>query len=380
MPIILLILLLTDLSTVLIVWWDIHLFREWYLYRDTIAFEHAKHCLYGAIALLAYSFAGKTPITWLVCKMRKNEDEPKMEHSSETQKLQRPDGTIINIEFFGDAAKPPILFVHGWNENSTIWYYQRKRFENNNRLILIDLPGLGRSKGPDNADYSLPKMAADLEAVIEHLNLKQVVLWGHSIGGMVILTYCTKVGKNVSQKIKGIILQHTTFTDPTHTSILSGLLKAIEKPVLYPLCYIMIALWPILWISKWMSYLNGNMLLSTRFITFTGTQTHQQLDFVSRLSAMAAPNVFARGMLGMMKTYDVTNELKDIKLPALILGAQFDRLTKPVASEFMHQQISGSKLVIVSPAGHQGLVEKHAESNDAADLFINSLSPNQFLR
>jgi pimeloyl-ACP methyl ester carboxylesterase len=120
-------------------------------------------------------------------------------------------------------------YLDGWNENSTAWYYQKKKFSQTHYIILIDLPGLGKSKGPDNKDFSLQKMAADLEAVIEHLQLSKAVLWGHSIGGMTILTYCCQLSKNLEQRVKGIILQHTTFTNPTYTSILSGLLRAIKS-------------------------------------------------------------------------------------------------------------------------------------------------------
>src|SRR4051812_15057393 len=197
---------------------------------------------------------------------------------------------------------------------------------------------------------------------------------GHSIGGMVILTYCTQIAKNVEQRVKGIVLQHTTFTNPVYTSILSGLLKAIQKPVLYPICYLMIALSPVFWLSKWMSYLNGNLLLSTRFLTFAGTQTHAQLNFISRLSALAPPAVFARGMLGMMKTYDVTDALKQLNIPALIFAAKYDRLTKPVASEYMQQHLPNAELVLLSPAGHQGLIERHEETNKAAEKFIAQLT------
>jgi pimeloyl-ACP methyl ester carboxylesterase len=371
MPLIVLILCLTDFLSIAIVGFDVYLFREWYVYKDSLRFEYATHCLYGAIALTAYAFFAKLPVTWLVSKVRKGEDQPKMENLV-SERLARPDGTVINIEFAGSPTGQPILFVHGWNENCNAWYYQ-KHFFSDHRIILIDLPGLGKSKGPSNKDYSLLKMAADLAAVIDHLKLDRVVLWGHSIGGMVILTYCTKVGLNIEQKIKGIILQHTTYTDPTHTSALSSFLKIIEKPVLYPICYLMIALWPIFWLSKWSSYLNGNLLLSTRFSTFAGTQTHQQLDFISRLSAMARPNVFARGMLGMMKTYDVSNELKGIKIPALIFAAHSDKLTKKEASQFMHTNIPLSEMIVLSPAGHQGLIERHAETNVAAQSFMQSL-------
>ena len=276
MPILLLLFILPEIITICLLILDIHLYRQWYIWKDTLDHDYAVRSLYGAIALTAYFLIGKSPIKYLVSKHRKDEDEPKIERAENTEQLQRPDGTIINIEFWGEPNTPPLIFVHGWNENSTAWYYQKKHYSKEYRVIVIDLPGLGRSKGPDNKDYSLPKMAADLQAVIEHLNIKNVVLWGHSIGGMIILTYCTKLEKNLNERVKGIILQHTTYTNPTRTSIWSRFLTAIQKPILYPICYLMIGLWPVFWISKWMSYFNGNMLLSTRFSTFAGTQTHQQ--------------------------------------------------------------------------------------------------------
>lgn len=373
MPLILLLFLLADLFTVFVIVLDVHFIRQWYEWKNTYHHAHAAHYLYWAIGVTTFSLLGKFPISWLVSKFRKNEDVPKQEHSSENEKLKRPDGSEINIEFLGNPQAQPILFVHGWNANSTEWYYQKKNFSKNYRVILIDLPGLGKSKRPNNKDFSLQKMAADLQAVIEHLKLREVILWGHSIGGMVILTYCTQIEKNVERRVKGIILQHTTFTNPVLTSILSRLLRAIQKPVLYPICYLMIALSPIFWLSKWMSYINGTMLLSTRFLTFAGTQTPAQLDFISRLSAMAPPSVFARGMLGMFKTYDVTNELNTLEIPALIFAAKFDRLTKPVASEYMKNHIPDAEIVTLSPAGHQGLVERHAETNNAAEKFIGRL-------
>jgi pimeloyl-ACP methyl ester carboxylesterase len=373
MPLLLLLLLLTDLLTVAFIVLDVHLIREWLHWKDTYHHALARNYLYGAIAVTAFTLIGRVPIKWLVSKFRKHEDEPVQEHSKLSEMLQRPDGSVINIEFMGDNTQQPILFIHGWNANSTEWYYQKKYFSKNYRVILIDLPGLGKSKRPNNKDFSLQKMAADLEAVIEHLKLNKAILWGHSIGGMVILTYCTQLAKNLDKRVKAIVLQHTTFTNPTYTSILSRFLRAVQKPILYPICYLMIALSPIFWLSKWMSYLNGTMLLSTRFLTFAGSQTPSQLNFISRLSAMAPPSVFARGMLGMMKTYDVSNDIDKLNIPALIFAAKYDKLTKPVASEYMQKHIPDSHIVTLSPAGHQGLVERHAETNDAAEKFIKGL-------
>jgi pimeloyl-ACP methyl ester carboxylesterase len=373
MGVILIVFLFLELITMALLWAAIYFFVEWLHWKDGLDPEYAKNCLYAAAGLSAYVLFAGIPIKWMVSNLRRKDQQPLDERSQETDRLSLEDGTVINIEFFGKKDAMPILFVHGWNANSTEWFYQKRYFSSQYRVILIDLPGLGRSKGPRNNDYSLPKMAGDLDAVIRHLQLDRLVLWGHSIGGMVILTYCAKFKAGTKKALNGIILQHTTYTDPVRTSILSKLLTLIKKPVLYPVCYLMIVLWPLFWLSKWFSYLNGNLLLSTRFLTFTGTQSPAQLSFISRLSAMAPPQVFARGMLGMMRTYDVTNDLDKITVPALVIAADHDRLTRPEASTFLHGRLQSSMLETISPAGHQGLVERHEESNRAAEQFIKGL-------
>jgi pimeloyl-ACP methyl ester carboxylesterase len=135
----------------------------------------------------------------------------------------------------------------------------------------------------------------------------------------------------------------------------------------------MVGLSPVLWLSRWMSYLNGNSLIMTRFLTFAGTQTGKQLDFTALLSTMAPPAITGRGVLGMFE-YDATEVLNSITVPALIFGAVSDRLTKLEASITMNKNIPGSTLVSLSPAGHMGFVERHEEVNAAASLFISTNS------
>src|SRR4051812_46628146 len=308
MPLLLLVMFLVDLLSVAILFIDYHLWREWYHYRDTLNDDYAQRCLIGAIALLGYSFLGKFPLVLFVSKRRKNENEPHMFTAEENDFLERHDGTKLNIAHFGRKGAQPIIFVHGWNANINEWYYQRKHFEKDHYVIMFDLRGLGKSTRPQDRDFSLKEMAEDLDTVIKHTNAKKPILWGHSIGGMTILTFLAKYKKDISARIKGVILEHTTYTNPVKTSVLNNLLTAIQKPVLVPICYLMIALSPVFWLMRWISFLNGNSQLTSRFLTFAGTQTVKQLNFITLISTMAPPAVTARGVLGMFK-YDVTHQL-----------------------------------------------------------------------
>ncbi|HYH16330.1 MAG TPA: alpha/beta hydrolase [Flavisolibacter sp.] len=372
MPLLVLAYFIVDLLSVAYPFIVYYLWREWDEFNGTAADDYADRCLYGAIALTLFILLGKFLIKALLSKRRPGEDEPKMFDTTKRDTVNRPDGSQINIEYYGREDGQPIIFIHGWNANIKNWYYQRKHFENNYRLIMMDLAGLGKSTRPKNKDFSLEKMAADLQAVIDHTGVRNPILWGHSMGGMTILTLMAKRRDPNRTPIKGMILEHTTYTNPVRTIIFSKLMTAIQKPVLTPLCYLIIFLSPLIWISRWMSYLNGNSYIMTRWLTFAGTQTPKQLDFSTLLSTLAPPAVMARGVLGMFR-YDVTKELPTITVPALIIGANKDRLTKPVASEFMKSQLPHSELVIVHPGNHQGLLERHDQVNEAAEQFIRKL-------
>jgi len=372
MPLLIITLFLIDLLSLAILFIDYKLWREWHEFRNTAADDYADRCLYGAIALLAFGTLGRYPMILLFSKRRKNEDEPSMTEYEKTSVLKRPDGTALHIAESGNPNGQPIVFVHGWNTTKQEWYYQRKYFSKDHRLIFFDLPGLGKSTRPSNKDFSLSKMAKDLHAVIEHTNAKEPILWGHSIGGMIILTLVAKHKELIQGNIKALILEHTTYTNPVKTIMFSKLMTAIQKPVLQPLCYLLIGLSPIVWIMRWMSFLNGNSHIFTRLLTFTGTQTPRQLGFVTLLSTLAPPAVTARGVLGMFK-YDVTEQLGSIQIPTVIIAANKDRLTKPSASQHLYEFIPGSQLVTVKPGGHQGLIERHEQVNEAVAKAISSL-------
>jgi Predicted hydrolases or acyltransferases (alpha/beta hydrolase superfamily) len=373
MPLLLLLFFIADLLSFAYPIIAYYLWREWHKYHYTIYDDYAHRCLYGAIALLVFIILGKFLIKLLLSKSRKGEDEPHILNTKKSERIIRPDGSIINVEYYGREDGQAIIFIHGLNANIKNWYYQIKYFEKSYRLIMMDMAGMGKSTRPRNKDFSLIKMANDLKAVIAYTNAKNPILWGHSMGGMTILTLLTKLRSVDNPSIKGVILEHTTYTNPVKTMIFSKVLTAIQKPVLVPLCWIIIILSPLIWISRWLSYFNGNAHIFTRWLTFAGTQTSKQLDFSTLLSTMTPPAIMARGCLGMFH-YDVTKELPTIEVPALIISANKDRLTKPTASWYMKAHMPNAELKEVAPGNHQGLIERHKDVNLAASQFINSVT------
>lgn len=336
-----------------------------------IADENAWPLLAVGVALLLWNFIGFLPIKYLLGK--RVEDDPRPLRNGDTRRLERPDGTQLNVEVYGQAGAPTLICTHGWSLNSTEWYYVKRLLGDQYRVVVWDLPGLGRSRGPKNHDYRLEKMAADLDAVMESVAPgEKVFLVGHSIGGMITQTYCRLYAPKLAQRVAGIVLTHTTYQNPLTTALFAPLWKALEKPLIVPLNYLTIALWPLAWVQNWQSYLNGTLHIASRFSSFAGNQTVGQVDYSSRLFASAHPGVTARGNLAMLE-FNADPTLPNIEVPTLVIGGNHDRLTKIEASQHIEQRLPHGLLTTVD-AGHLGLWERYEDVCGAIEQFVEKYS------
>lgn len=105
---------------------------------------------------------------------------------SEEGKVQiSNDGVNISYDdsINGDTT---LLFVHGWCINKGYWKDQTDFFQSKYRVVAVDLPGFGAS-GKNRKSWTVEAYGEDLSAVMEQLNLKNVVLIGHSMSGNIIV-------------------------------------------------------------------------------------------------------------------------------------------------------------------------------------------------
>jgi len=317
------------------------------------------------LVMLLWSCLGFLPILLL---RRPGSDEPKPIRSNRVQQLVRPDGSEIHIEFYGPDQGPTLVLTHGWGPDSLVWYYAKKQLSDQFRIIVWDLPGLGKSRKPKNRDYSLEKYARDLEAVLELAGDQPVILLGHSMGGMILLTFCRLFPEHLGRRVAGLVVIDATYTNPLKTTILNNLLLALQKPVLEPLLHLSIALSSLLWLISWLSYLNGFTLLTTEISGFTGRETRGQLNFSTLIGLKASPGILARGTLAMLR-FDETETLPRISVPTLVVVGKSDIATRPFANQRISKEVPQAELAVLSPAGHMGLMERNQQFAEVVRAF-----------
>lgn len=327
--------------------------------------------LFG-IALVLWSLGGR----WLSGTLFRPHDAtfPREDTSGVVARIDRPDGTQLHVECFGKPDGVPLVLTHGWGLDSREWLPCRRELENRCRIIVWDLPGLGRSKGPNNRDWSLEKLAGDREAVISWSGNRPVILAGHSIGGMIILTYYRLFPQKRSQQVAGIVLGQTTYKNPVETTSMAAFYRAIQKPVLEPLCYLMIAVAPLAWVMNCWSYCNGSVHRTNHKSFFSGAESREQLRFISRYSLQSWPGVVARGLLGMFR-FDATAILPSITVPTIVIDGRRDSSCLPEASKQMVELIPGARSISLVNAEHGGIFEFHQHFAEAIhELISTSLS------
>jgi pimeloyl-ACP methyl ester carboxylesterase len=353
--------------------WDpIHLES---VFAPTFRANEEMAMLAAAGVLLLIALTGGSIVKGILRLMRhsKTGDDPRLAPTpTSNQRIRRPDGSELEVEFYGSADGIPIVLTHGWGLHSHEWNYLKRELTDDFRLVVWDEPGLGKSTRPHNRDYSLENLARDLEAVLAIAGEKPAILLGHSIGGMIILTFCRLFPNALGTRVNGLVLTHTTPIDPVRTTAGAAFLTLIEKPVLVPMMYLTIALSPLLWLMTWLSYRNGSAHVSNMRSSFAGTETWEQIEFATRFQVQASPAVLARGMLGMMR-YDAKDVLSRVVVPTLVVGGDRDSTTKPAASEWIQASMPHARLLMLTPAKHLGLIEHHQAYAAAVRQFAHAV-------
>lgn len=93
----------------------------------------------------------------------------------------------VNIDYRDSKSGQVVLFfIHGWGINQTYWEKQIPHFSKNYRVVTIDLPGFGKS-GKNRKIWTVEEYSRDINTVLEKLDLKNVILIGHSMSGSIIV-------------------------------------------------------------------------------------------------------------------------------------------------------------------------------------------------
>lgn len=97
----------------------------------------------------------------------------------------------------GASSPLPIILIHGFAEDSTIWGNQVAYLKNSHQLLVPDLPGSGQSAlltGPT----SMEELAETIKAILDAENITACIMIGHSMGGYIALAFAEKYPDSIN--------------------------------------------------------------------------------------------------------------------------------------------------------------------------------------
>ena len=219
-----------------------------------------------------------------------------------TPAVRTRDGVGLFVRDWGEGR--PVLFVHSWAMNSAMWAYQVADLSDQGlRCVAYDRRGHGRSDVPAGG-YDMDTLADDMAAVIEQLDLRDVVLVGHSMGCGEILRYVARHGTERVSRI-AFLAPATPFA-----------LRAADNPNGAPMAYFeqMWAAWAKDF-PRWVEENKGPF--------FTPQTSPQMVDWLIRMLE-ETPTPVAIATSRAMVTTDLRGDLGRIDRPTLILHGDKD--------------------------------------------------------
>ena len=241
----------------------------------------------------------------------------------------------------------PIVLLHGYLESLLVWENFSKKLKTTNRVISIDLPGHGNSESQSNI-HTMKYMADSVNKVLEHLNVKECLMIGHSMGGYVTMEFLN----NYPEKLKAICLFHSTpYADSEEKKqVRSRLIEAIEA-------------------GKHVSLAKEHV--EKTFAPENLEKFVEQIGFLKIIAINTKPNGNIAALKGMKERKDFSTLLEQIKIPSLwIFGKRDNFIDIDILKKI---KLNNTKVSILNNSGHQGYIEEEEKSYEIIKEFLKEI-------
>ncbi|HEY8414060.1 MAG TPA: alpha/beta fold hydrolase [Pyrinomonadaceae bacterium] len=256
----------------------------------------------------------------------------------------------FNLEYTDSGIGRPIVLIHGYPFNRSLWTEQIMVFSTSFRVIAPDLRGFGDSDAvPGTATMDV--MAQDVVLLLNHLGIARATICGLSMGGYVALA----LYKQLPSRVRALVLADTRASSDSDEAKQTRFQQA-EKAL-----------------SEGMASIADSML--PKLLTpETVSKRPEVVKHVRDMMLQTKREGAAAALRGMAERDDQTELLAKISVPTLVIVGAGDAITPVADSETMHRAIRDSRLVVLENAGHVSNLERTEQFNDALLEFLNRTS------
>ncbi len=240
----------------------------------------------------------------------------------------------ISLAYHDQGKGLPIVFLHAFPLNRTMWAQQETALSSQFRIITIDLRGHGESDAP-LWRYTLDQAADDVRALLDHLAIQQALFVGLSMGGYILFAFYRKY----ANRVKGLVLADTRAQADTPEG----------KEGRFQIAQI--------------AYKQGPSAIADLMLPklLSPATIQSRPELVQRVRTMIEGNQIsgiAGDLMAMADRQDSVPLLQRVACPTQIIVGDLDQATPPADAKLMAEQIPHARLAIIPQAAHLANLEQ----------------------
>ena len=233
----------------------------------------------------------------------------------------------IQIAYMRKGTGKPLVLVHGYPLDHTIWDEVLPLLENDFDIILPDLRGFGQSSVVES-QYKITDMAEDIVGLLDHLEIERVAIAGHSMGGYVSLAFANAYPRRVIGL--GLVASQASADPPERKQGRYEAAEEIMKTGVQPVAESMSA---------------------------KLTPDERVQAYVRGLIAEQQPAGLAGALKAMAERDDSTPILSSFQFPVVLIHGEADELIPVQRAQKIKSVIPQATLVELSGVGHMPMME-----------------------
>ena len=251
----------------------------------------------------------------------------------------------LELNYTVEGSGPWLVMSHSLACDSSMWDEQAAALRRNYRVLRFDTRGHGGSDAPAG-EYTLEMLAYDVHGLLQGLGVERCHWVGLSMGGMIGQTFALKFPGMFSS----LVLADTTSRyTPEAWPVWQGRIKTAQEKGMEALVEATLGRW------------------------FTEPFRKSHPEVTARIGAAirGTPVAGYVGCCYAIPKINLTDRLREIKCPALVIVGEQDAGTPVEMSREIHAALPGSQLVVIPSASHLSNMEQPAAFNRALAMFLN---------
>jgi pimeloyl-ACP methyl ester carboxylesterase len=260
------------------------------------------------------------------------------------------------LAYIDAGAGQPVLLVHGFPLDHTMWQAQIEALSKHARVIAPDLRGFGQSPlGSVDPTHgiTMERYADDLAEFLDELNLgpdQPIVFVGLSMGGYIAWQFVRKY----SSRLRALALLDTRALADTDEAR-AGRLKMAEN------------------VAKWGSRRVAEIMGPKLSASSTFKTKPEVIAAIRRIVESTSPATIAAAQRGLASRPDMTSFLPQIGVSTLVIVGEEDAISPPAEMQAIAAAIPNAEFVIIPNSGHMTTMENPEAVNAALSKFIQGV-------